>query len=51
MELLAELAVEEVPLPVTLLDGEVLYAGAINPLRVVAAVAEARHHKLTHSSE
>jgi len=37
--LLEELATERVPLPAILLDGDLLYAGSINPLRVVAAVA------------
>ena len=40
LEQLADLDADRAPLPTVLLDGEVLYAGAINPLRVVAAVAE-----------
>ena len=40
--LLEELATERVPLPAVLLDGDLLYAGSINPLRVVAAVAAVR---------
>ena len=41
-EVLAMLAADRAPLPVVLLDGTILFAGAVNPLRVVAAVAEAR---------
>ncbi len=40
-EELAALRAEGWPLPLVVLDGEVLFAGAINPLRVVAAVADA----------
>jgi disulfide oxidoreductase YuzD len=32
-------ALDGAPLPVVILDGEILFAGAINPLHVVAAVA------------
>jgi hypothetical protein len=51
---LTELGAEGVPLPTLFLDGELLYAGAINPLRVVAAVAEhmqgqPRRTQLEHS--
>jgi disulfide oxidoreductase YuzD len=38
--LLDELRDERLPLPVTLIDGQVRFTGAIDPLRVVAAVAE-----------
>ncbi len=44
--LLEELWIEGLPLPVVLLDGVVVFAGAINPLLVVAAVAEARQRRL-----
>jgi disulfide oxidoreductase YuzD len=37
---IAALRADELPFPVVLLDGQVLYAGAINPLRIVAAVAQ-----------
>lgn len=40
-ELIAELHEQRLPLPAVFLDNQLLYAGAINPLRVVAAVAEA----------
>jgi hypothetical protein len=39
-ELLSTLGFECAPLPTILINGELLFAGAINPLRVVAAVAE-----------
>ncbi len=38
--LLDELRDERLPLPVTLLDGRLIFTGAIDPLRVVAVVAE-----------
>lgn len=40
LERLADIGAEDAPLPTLLLDGELLFAGVINPLRVVAAVAE-----------
>ena len=42
-------AAEHLPLPVVLLDGTILFAGAVNPLRVVAAVADARRRLLAGS--
>jgi len=36
---LAEIAAERLPLPVLMLDDEILFAGTIVPLRVVATVA------------
>ena len=39
-EQLSTLGFEGAPLPTILINGELLFAGAINPLRVVAAVAE-----------
>ncbi len=42
---LEEIAAERLPLPVLMLDEELLFAGTIVPLRVVAAVAaEMRAH-------
>lgn len=38
--LLAHFAEEHWPLPVALLDGEVLFVGGVQPLKLVAAVAE-----------
>lgn len=52
-EQLAELREQQLPFPVVLLDNNLLYAGAINPLRVVAAVAQAiarRNEYATRSS-
>lgn len=46
-KLLAELELERTPLPAIFLDDELLFAGAINPLRVVGAVADARNRALT----
>ncbi len=43
--LLEELAGEGIPLPATFLDGELIYAGAINPLRVVVEGASARQRR------
>lgn len=40
LDRLADIDAEDAPLPTLLLDGELLFAGTINPLRVVAAVAE-----------
>jgi hypothetical protein len=40
VELLSEVGSEGAPLPTIFLDGELLFTGVINPLRVVAAVAE-----------
>ncbi len=45
--LFADLAAERLPLPVVLLDGDVIFSGTIEPLRVVAAVAEARQRRGT----
>ena len=45
--LLEELATERIPLPAILLDGDLLFAGTINPLQVVAAVAAARQREAT----
>lgn len=39
-DVLSALREDRLPLPAILLNGHVLYTGAINPLRVVAAVAE-----------
>ena len=39
IDLLETLGAVGAPLPTIVLDGELLFAGAINPLRVVAAVA------------
>lgn len=40
LEHLADVGAEDAPLPTVFLDGELLFAGSINPLRVVAVVAE-----------
>ena len=45
-DLLADLDLERTPLPAVFLDGALLFAGAINPLRVVGAVADARRRVL-----
>ena len=47
-DLLADLDLERTPLPAVFLDSELLFAGAINPLRVVGAVADARRRALAH---
>jgi hypothetical protein len=44
-DLLDQLAIERIPLPAVLLDGELLFSGAIEPLWVVAAVAEAHSQR------
>jgi hypothetical protein len=38
-DLLEHLRAEGYPLPVTFLDGEILFAGGLQPLKLVAAVA------------
>ena len=38
--LLAHFSEERLPFPVTILDGAVLFAGGLQPLKLVAAVAE-----------
>ena len=48
-DLLSELALERVPLPAILLDGVLISAGTIDPLRVVATVAEVRQRQLANS--
>lgn len=40
-EIIADLHEQRLPLPAVFLDHQLLYTGTINPLRVVAAVAEA----------
>jgi disulfide oxidoreductase YuzD len=45
--LLSELADERLPLPLVLLNGTVIAAGSIDPLRVVATVAGARQQALS----
>jgi disulfide oxidoreductase YuzD len=47
--LLSELALERVPLPALLLDGVLISDGTIDPLRVVATVAEVRQRQLADS--
>jgi disulfide oxidoreductase YuzD len=49
--LLHALRDERLPLPVTLLDGRVIFAGAIDPLRVVAVVAEELHRRQEDGSD
>ncbi len=44
--LLDEWLLERIPFPVVMLDGAIVYAGTINPLRVVATVAAARRRRL-----
>jgi hypothetical protein len=46
---LDELSLERAPLPAILLDGILIYAGTIDPLRIVAAVADAHSRKLAGS--
>ena len=48
-DLLSELALERVPLPAILLDGVLISAGTIDPLRVVATIAEVRQRQLADS--
>lgn len=46
-DLLTDLREQRLPLPAVFLDGRLLVAGAIDPLRVVVAVAEARRRQST----
>ena len=47
--LLEELSTERIPLPAIFLDNDLLYAGSINPLRVVTAVADAYQKSVSSS--
>jgi len=44
-ETIAELRQDRLPFPAIFLDGELIYAGAINLLRVLAAVGRAYGHR------
>ena len=44
-ETIAELREDRLPFPAIFLDGELIYAGAINLLRVLAAVGRAYEHR------
>jgi disulfide oxidoreductase YuzD len=48
-ELLAALREDRLPLPAVVLDGQILYAGTVNPLRVVAAVAQEWQRRQDHA--